>query len=256
MKSSHSMQHTNPAIFHLSDMTMKIVTGARQRFGRLAGRGAALLTPRVVEPVIPEPQLQHDVEVETNPLKTGVAFYHPYADEDGPAGTHINIDSRAKTDMGKMLTHLYESKFVHPEFGPFQSMEGFWAYVRNNGSGNQFRTMHGMTARRASQKVKSRKIDFFYEIILEANFEKITQNTEGLADMLKESTLPFDHYYVFGPRGAELGADGHLIRPPVAEMMIKMMTEIRDHLKAGTRPPKPDYVDVSPRKAQTQRHIN
>lgn len=254
MKSQSFQSNTSPVIHHLSDMTMKIVTGARQSFGRLAGRSAALLLPRAVEDVVPPPRIQHDVEEEKNPQKTGVAFYHPHTELDNV--NHINIDSRAKTELGQMLTHLCESKFIHPEYGPFQSMEGFWAYIRNGGTGNQYRTMHGMTARRASQKVKSRKIANFYEIMLEANYEKIVQNQSGLAELLMKSTLPFEHYFIYGPRDAKIAAPGHLVRPPVEEMMVKMMTEIRDMMKAGKRPAKPDYSDVAPQKVQHQRHIN
>ena len=39
---------------------------------------------------------------------------------------HINIYSRGKTQLGRMLSNFYLSPFNHPVYGGFNTVEGFY----------------------------------------------------------------------------------------------------------------------------------
>lgn len=140
-----------------------------------------------------------------NPI---TAIYNP--DEDGI--THINIWLHAKTELGRELCHFYEMPFIHPVFGPFNSMEGLWQYVQAKESDSKIesermsaeslRYLSGMTAKRSGKKLTWRHVDKFHEIINAANFYKIEQNSE-LKRMFVESNLPFAYYYVHKPPSKE-----------------------------------------------------
>ena len=52
---------------------------------------------------------------------------------------HINTYSKGKTELGKLLTNFAHTPFVHPKYGEFQSVEGFW-YFKKTGYSHSWRT--------------------------------------------------------------------------------------------------------------------
>lgn len=225
----------------VTEIAMKMYRDAVPKARSNVSRRAAALLRGKAEPPKLEPPRVNDVESIKNPLKTGVAFTHPHSEMDGV--DHINIDSRAKTELGRWLTHMQEAHFKHTRFGPFSSMEGFWAFARNGCTGDQYRRYRGMTAVRASRKIETRKLANFYEIMLEANYAKIDQHP-AFKKALIESTLPFEHYYIHGPKGAKAGSPGILIKPAMDDMMVTMMTQLREMFRNGEVPAEPDYSDL------------
>lgn len=157
--------------------------------------------------------------------------------------THINIDSHAKTELGRMLVHKYPSKFEHPTFGRFKSIEGFWGYIRDGARDDRWRYVSGMSAKRETRALGPRFIANFHQIIMEANFLKVEQN-ETVRALMIASTLPFEHYYIF--RSEEMSPDnpGVPTRPQIASWLTRGFEEIRTMLIKGTRPEKPDYSDI------------
>ena len=162
--------------------------------------------------------------------------------DDAPKGkveldgiTHINIDKRGRTELGQMLTHMARSQFDHPEFGPFQSVEGFIGFIRSGAKDDQFHYVHGMNARYRAKNQDSDFIRGFRELVMEANFLKIVQN-ESLRVAFKDSELPFDHYYLLG--------NGRPVQPRNAQWIIPGFEELRRLVKAGLVYPKVDYSGV------------
>ena len=176
------------------------------------------------------------VETEVHQIPT-----HPMVLQDGV--THINIDSYAKTELGRMLVHKFPAKFEHPTFGRFKSVEGFWGFIRDGARDDQWRYLSGMPAKRETRNLGPRYITNFHQIIMEANFYKVDQN-EAIKALMLASSLPFDHYYIF--RSDEMADDnpGLPTRPQIAPWLIRGFEEIRQLLKDGKRPEKPDYSDV------------
>jgi len=169
------------------------------------------------------------------------------ADEDGK--THCNIWVHGKTDLGKKLAHFSESPFIHPYFGPFSSVEGFWHYVQNEEQDDCLRSLSGMAAKNKGKTMTWRYVENFHEIIMAANFYKIEQNAE-LKRMFLESTLPFDYYYLFVPKGDVVGLTPTVVRPAGYEWLIKGFEEIRRMMQHGERPSADIYTQFNKKVTQ------
>lgn len=149
---------------------------------------------------------------------------------------HINIDLRGKTLLGQQLTQMYDLGFIHPEYGQFRSVEGFVGFIRSGAREDRFRWMVGMEARYHSRKLETSFIPGFREIVTEANYFKIVQS-ESLLKAFTESTLPFDHYYLFE-------TNGRPIQPAAASWLLPAMENLRTLICDGVAFPRADYTGV------------
>lgn len=144
---------------------------------------------------------------------------------------HINVYSHGATDLGRKLSHFCYSQFLHPYYGPFYSMEGFWYFMRNGKLDDTLRYLYGRKAKAVGRNSHARWYPDFKEDILAGNYQKIIQNRD-LHDALVASELPLDHYYKFKSRsGAE-----YIINPKDNDWLIDGLEEIRAALKKGEVP--------------------
>lgn len=151
-------------------------------------------------------------------------------EEDGQ--THINIYSASPTQLGRWLSHFTHTPFVHPYLGPFACMEGFWYFMRNGQVDDELRYLAGHRAKIRGREGKPQWYANFKEDIMAANYCKVIQR-QPILDALKESTLPFDHYYLFGGRN---GARKVLINAKDNDWLIDGWSEIREAVKADIQP--------------------
>jgi hypothetical protein len=158
-------------------------------------------------------------------------------DEDGK--THINISSTGATELGRQLTHFAFTPFIHPIYGHFKTMEGFWHYIKSEDPDDAFRSMTGGKAKAYAKTKRTVKRPNFINIIKEANFHKIEQ-THGLKELMIASTLPFEYYYLYGPEQIR-------ITPQHAPWLCSIFEEIRRALKAGQRVEAQPIVDFTQR---------
>lgn len=110
---------------------------------------------------------------------------------------HINIYSRGKTKLGRMLSNFYHSEVHSDEYGTFQSLEGFWYWYFSISKDDNLRNLVGAKAKRYGQTLE--RTEFVPEAIpvMESMMiAKVMQN-ENIYNELKSSTLPFTHYYVY-----------------------------------------------------------
>lgn len=142
---------------------------------------------------------------------------------------HINIWDRATTPMGKLLANRTELKFTHEIFGNFSNVEAFWYYIRSEERDDRIRVMTGEAVRRFAGKLHTVRVPNFKAIIMDTNWQKITQYPD-LAQSIKESELPFECYYYYKRNG------GVRIRPSFAFWLIKGFDEIRAALKEDRAP--------------------
>ena len=149
-----------------------------------------------------------------------------YAKADGV--THLNIYSNSKTDLGRGLAHFAFSPFLHPYYGPFNSMEGFWHFIRAEEPDHRLRTFSGHRAKLLGKTLKTHRVENFRELVNEANYHRIAQS-EKLRALIVDSNLPFDHYYLFGP-------GQKLVRPMGFEWLVDGFENIRKMLKKGQIP--------------------
>lgn len=119
--------------------------------------------------------------------------YNP--NEDGI--THINIYSGSLSRLGRFLSHFTKTPFEHPTMGKFESMEGLWYFVKSDFKYASLRTLWGKEAKQLGKTLPVVLCDDFWFWIEEGNRAKLAAYP-GAQRALKESTLPFTHYYVFG----------------------------------------------------------
>ncbi|MBN22752.1 MAG: hypothetical protein CL678_15815 [Bdellovibrionaceae bacterium] len=118
--------------------------------------------------------------------------------------THINIYSKARTKLGYLLSNLTDAQVRHPRLGVFKTLEGLWFYYSTGCVDEIFRVLPGFKAKRYGSTLPRVQQDDFEEVIKEALYCKVIQNPI-IAELMLESTLPFEHYYYYGnPKNAKV----------------------------------------------------
>lgn len=153
------------------------------------------------------------------------------ADPKNDGITHINIYIHGATDLGKSLTHFSHSPFIHPKYGTFQCMEGYWHWLRAVTRTDKLRYLTGGQAKEFSRDMKTEFVENFQELILEGNYCKITQNPQ-IRDALIASSLPFDQYY----KHDDGTADGLPVRVRSYDWLAPQFAVIRGMLQNGVSP--------------------
>jgi len=155
----------------------------------------------------------------------------PKFEEDGI--THINIDYRGNSELGRLLHQFTPAPFTHPHFGKFASVEGFWQYIRSVERDDRLRKLSGIVAFKHGQKAKEYRDMNYCEVLDMANYYKIDQNPKIKKLMIK-STLPFECYYTQG--------EGNIVTLPVNRArVIDCFTKLRKNFVEGIVPVAPDY---------------
>ena len=111
---------------------------------------------------------------------------------------HINIYSRGKTELGRLLSNFAYSIFEHPRFGKFYSVEAYWYYLKTGCQYyHELSRLYGAKAKATGKKYEVVGCpDFDFEIEL-ALWCKVMQNPH-VKEQLKASTLALTHYYYYG----------------------------------------------------------
>lgn len=125
-----------------------------------------------------------------------------YAPEDD-GFTHINIYSKAQTELGQAASNFQRLNFVVPGFGSFASMEAFYYYVSTGSRHDHLRRLSGFLAKQEGQLLSTVKRNDFDEVMRLGIRSKYLDNKELFDNyFVKHSTggeeLPFTHYYVMG----------------------------------------------------------
>lgn len=142
--------------------------------------------------------------------------------------THINVYSRGATEIGRMLSNFYYSPFIYQPYGKFNSVEGFWYWWFTGQQHEQFRVLSGWGAKQEGKKYRDDRIDKSggisdedKRVVLEAIRCKLRQN-KIIQVKLKQSCLPFSHYYAYGDK---------VVRLPEYDWMLDEFERIRNILK-------------------------
>lgn len=112
---------------------------------------------------------------------------------------HVNIYSKAHTDLGQVLSNFALTPFNHPEFGQFNSVEGFWYWLATGMFDDKLRSLYGYQAKEHGKKLDRVQISNFKVQIKKAILLKVDQN-DRVKEELKKCNLPFTHYYYYGNR--------------------------------------------------------
>lgn len=111
--------------------------------------------------------------------------------------THINIYSKGRTELGRLLSNFAHTPFKNEAIGSFQSIEGFWYWLSTGRKHDELRELYGSAAKEFGRKLDKVYVDDFIANVENAIRLKIEQN-ERVCKLLKQSTLPFEHYYWYG----------------------------------------------------------
>jgi hypothetical protein len=142
----------------------------------------------------------------------------------GRDGTeHINIWEFADTNLGRVLSSFTCMPFKHSIYGKFDSMEGFWYYIKSVSKDDNLRHLSGFNARTFGKTLDSVRVVDFRRIIADAHWQKI-KAYEELALEISQLPVPFDCYYYENK-------DHHVrIRTSNAAWLIPAFEEIRHAL--------------------------
>ena len=135
-----------------------------------------------------------------NHLEKKILEGHPSMDGKG----HINIYSKGCTQLGRMLTNFYHNPINIPEDGNFKSIESYWYWLKTGD--DSLRRLYGATAKKQgkdilkkmeSSGIKHKIVSNFDDKIKDAMTLKVLSNKD-IQISLKNSSLPFKHYYFYG----------------------------------------------------------
>lgn len=152
---------------------------------------------------------------------------------------HINIGQRANTELGRRLSQYAYEPFVHPYHGHFDSLEGFWYYMRiepktveEHKRRDQLRYLAGEQARQHGLRFRDQLVRprGFREEILGCIYQKIIQRP-GLKEEFVASTLPFHQYYLMSvdPRNPKAHKTIGWVRDVwITEGLELMRTEMKE----------------------------
>lgn len=111
--------------------------------------------------------------------------------------SHINIYSKAKTQLGHDLSNFSTLGIKHPEYGRFASLEAYWYWLASGKQFDSVRDLTGIAAKRGGK---------MYPRVDNPNFEE--EFTQGIHLRFQQHPdlwmrfmtcrLPYTHYYYFG----------------------------------------------------------
>lgn len=121
--------------------------------------------------------------------------YHPSTD----SIDHINVYSKGKTLLGRMLTNPSDVGFKHPLFGHFRTAEGLHFFLKTGMVDREYSVLSGFEARKKGKADHKRyqHNPRFDELMRMGWICKIAQNPE-LYTLVHHNKLPLTHYYFYG----------------------------------------------------------
>lgn len=141
---------------------------------------------------------------------------------------HINIYTRGKTELGRMLSNLADVSIDHPVYGYFRSLEAFYYWLSTGKRHNELCKMDGFAAKKTGSTLTSVFNASFQNEFAYGLYLKATQN-HGLRKLLMESTLPFTHYYWYGtPPNLP-----KIVRRDEHDWQVEEWEAIRERIKIG-----------------------
>lgn len=158
-------------------------------------------------------------------------------DKDGI--THINVYTKAQTDIGIALSNLSNIGFNHPEYGSFSSLESLWFWLVTGKKHNFLKNLNGFQANKEG-KLLCNDDSLDYKSITESlsfrnDFQsgiecKLRQNTSILQKLVETDDLPLTHYYFYSPNDGDLSR-AKVLDKPQHQWQMDILMEIREKTK-------------------------
>lgn len=142
---------------------------------------------------------------------------------------HINIYSKGETELGQWLSNFAHTPIDLPE-GRFNSLEGYWYYLLTPDDVPEkdiLKKCWGFETKKLGRKLTEQDwptnfelVHFKYKFTM-AMQDKIDQHPI-IKNLLKESTLPFKHYYLYNDK---------LIEPKNCKWILDFWEDYRNTIK-------------------------
>jgi hypothetical protein len=135
---------------------------------------------------------------------------------------HLNIYSKAITQLGRALSNFAHTPFDHPELGHFESVEGLWYWLSR-----QDESLRWLDGNEAKKHGKSLPLVMSYE---DSEFKRLVtlgllaklESHPAIKRSLEETVLPLTHYYVYHFGGTE-----KMITPKDGEWILAVFEQVR-----------------------------
>lgn len=144
---------------------------------------------------------------------------------------YINIYDFGEKELGRMLSPVTHMPFVHPAYGSFQNLQGFWEWIKSEERPDAIRYVSGKQAVHIGRGLTKIYLPNFEELIMQANFCRIDQN-EKLRKEFLLSSLPFEMFYIRNPDSPQRLP----VRPSNREIIVNATTKVRELMWHGNVP--------------------
>lgn len=142
--------------------------------------------------------------------------------------THINVYSKAQTELGRFLSNFSDSYTLTDGDGQFRTIEGYWYWLSTKDE--RLRHYPGYMCKKIGRELGGKdwlSEDEFQRKIMYAITVKIVSHLEMSKRLVETGSLPLTHYYVYGDK---------LIFVQQAQWIIQLIDRIRTELATGVIP--------------------
>lgn len=113
---------------------------------------------------------------------------------------HINVYSKGKTELGRLLSNFADTPFEIENIGRFQTVEGYWYWIITGD--DWFKEALGWEAKKFGKEAPKVRDHPTYDELTLAYLAKLRHNPR-VKELLETNTLPLKHYYVYGNKVVE-----------------------------------------------------
>ena len=128
--------------------------------------------------------------------------------------THINVYSKGRTALGRLLSNFADTPFRIPLMGTFGSVEAFWYWTITGD--DTVRHLHGYKAKQIGSKLPRKRPPPTKRELKIAYRAKLNKHWY-LKSCLQSNKLPLAHYYVYG---------GKVVEPKQWQWTASLWTEL------------------------------
>lgn len=132
---------------------------------------------------------------------------------------HINVYSKGKTELGRLLSNFADTSFELPDKGSFRTVEGFWYWTMTGR--DELRNLLGWECKSKGRELENVRTHPTKEELKEAYLAKLEAHPD-IKLRLMFNSLPLAHYYVY---------NGKVVEPQEWQWTAKLWEEIKIELR-------------------------
>jgi hypothetical protein len=140
---------------------------------------------------------------------------------------HINIYSKAKTELGRLLSNFAYSPISLKDDGSFNSIEAYWYWLLcDHVHRDKLRETWGFEAKQVGRDLRAKdwpsKSSNHFEAKIKVALLQKAESHKKIQELIIQSELPFRHYYVY---------DKKMVKIVGCEWLVEAWEQIRVRFK-------------------------